>query len=192
MTTDQQQFGALPPAQPKKKSSCLLVGLIVLACVGGCVGFLVNTLMTAGNELSEATDEIFAANASGKWGEIYDQRATPELQAATDREGWMKLGDTYTQVFGKLLSKTGTGIHVNTNNGVTTSSATYSANFEKGKAIIDVNFRKIDGAWKLNGINVKFDKPQAPANPPTAGKTAAPEAPAVPDAAKTETPPAPQ
>jgi len=69
---------------------------------------------------------------------------------------------------GKLLSKTGTGIHVNSSNGVTTSSATYSANFEKGKAIIDVNFRKIDGVWKLNGIHVKADAPQAPANAPSA------------------------
>lgn len=187
MTTE-QQFGALPPAQPKKKSGCMIIGLVVLACVGGCVALLATTLVNASNELGTITDEIFAANAAGKWGEVYDQRATPELQAATDREGWMKLGDTYTQVFGKLLSKSGTGIQVHTNNGVTTSSATYSATFEKGTAIIDVNFRKVDGVWKLNGIHVKTDPPQAPANAPAAGEATTP---AAPGAAKTEAPAAP-
>lgn len=157
MSTDQQQFGALPPAQPKKKSGCTIIGLVALAALGGCVALALwggKALLQASEEIGKYTDEVFAANVAGKWAELYDTQTTPEFQSVTNREQWNQIGAVVQEKLGALKNKTTTNINVRSMNGVTTAVVLYSAQFEKGAGTIEMNLRKDAGQWKILGLHV--------------------------------------
>ncbi|MCK6470821.1 MAG: zinc ribbon domain-containing protein [Planctomycetes bacterium] len=215
MTTEQQQFGALPPAQPKKKSGCMIIGLVALAALGGCAGLAFwgfNLVLELRSETTQAMTKYFSALDGDQWGSVYDQFTTSEFQTNVSKDQWLGMKALYNDKLGKFASLDNANFNASNVNGVKTATASYNARFEKGQATIAVKLRWEGGAWKV--MEMKVDSPQlqavslSPASPedqsiaicphcgknvpanskfcPECGKAAGPEA------EKTEAPAAPE
>lgn len=177
MTTEQQQFGALPPSKPKKKSGCMIIGLVTLVALGGCAGLAfwgINLLLELRNETTEAMTKYFSALDGDQWGGVYDQFTTSEFQSNVSKEQWLGMKALYNDKLGKFASLDNTNFNASNVNGVKTATASYNARFEKGQATISAKLLWEGGAWKI--MEMKVDSPKlasAPAASPSGTPSAA-------------------
>lgn len=130
------------------------VALLALVACGGLVFFSVRSVMTEVPELSANVDRLFEAIDNEQQAEVYADLTTAEFRAAISEEGFTQLGESIRSRLGKLQSKTSTGFHMNTVNGVQRANTTYQGTFARGKGTITATFRKQAGEWKFEAFRV--------------------------------------
>lgn len=129
-------------------------GGFLLLAIGSCTTMAVYLFVTADVDASPRIDELFAAMASGKYAETYQNDMTTEFRNVATQEQYEQIGKLVFEALGPLKSKKLVGVNARQNNLTSTIEVTYNATFERGTGTIRAVLQKVEGKWLFNSFHV--------------------------------------
>ncbi len=134
-------------------SGCAVLGLLMLAACGGMLYF--GYRQVSGNgEVAAEVDRLFDEIAQGRAAQFYRDWCSPELKRATSQQEFVDFANAINEQLGKLVSKSVTGFSFNRQNLTSNVEASYTCEFERGKATVQTRFVQKDGRWLLQSFQV--------------------------------------
>lgn len=141
--------------------------LVVLVCILAAVGYFAYVMISTSKELTPVAEGILRRIGEGKADEVYAE-ASDRFRAEISREdfrAWVADRNAALGAFRAVRKTTGVGSSASSSRG-REGKVNLDLAFEKADTKGEVHFVKVDGTWRLLGIQVEIPKAaEVPADP---------------------------
>ncbi|BDI30726.1 hypothetical protein CCAX7_27770 [Capsulimonas corticalis] len=145
-----------PPSGPPKFLIPLLIGILALfgvAIYGGVIAFKAGARTT--NEAGVFADRFFGTLSAHQYATAYSMLA-PQIQATTTAAEMQDMQGLLEKRHGPVTFARAAGWYINTNNGVTTVTLNYQAQFAGGAKPVNVVVMQTPAGMKIYGYHYNF------------------------------------
>jgi len=151
----------LAPEAPKRIPLSVLIGgaaAAITISLGVLMGTIVSGIIGAGDpedQISREVDKLFTALETGRFVDVYRGATSIRYREWNKLAEHLRLGDTILTNLGPLQAKTTTRFKYQELPTGAEAQAFYDGEFAKGRAEIQVRFRKESGKWLLWDLAVE-------------------------------------